>query len=316
MVVDQGRRFTRHLGIPVSGALDLFQYWWANGMVGQYDFLNAGPPVLEIRSGSVEIVFDELHTFALTGSPGQFFLNGTKIPGYQRLIAEKNQVLRIKNIQRNGTVYLAIGGKWMVDRIYGSASLDILSPFPGTTGNFLKNNDRIKILPASASLEIKEYTPEYIKRFYDQLSPVLRLTAGPELHLRDHVKTALLEDSFMISRKSNRMAYRLESTITSDHPTSSMVSSIVLPGMIQWPSQNQPILLLPNCQTTGGYPRVAKVIDADMWKLAYTGPGDILRFKWVPYEEALYLRNYEMGQFTQVWNQTFRQPITNHSLMY
>ncbi len=316
MVMDQGRRFTRHLGVPASGAIDLFQYWWANGMVDKWNFQDAGPPVLEIRSGPVEIVFEDSHVFALAGSSGQFYLNGTKIPGYQRLVAEKNQTLRIKNIQRNGTVYLAIGGEWSVDRIYGSASADILSPFPGTTGNFLKNNDRIKILQATDGLEATEYTPEYIKRFYEQFNPVLRLTAGPELNLSDQIKKSLLEDEFVISRKSNRMAYRLDSTTESDQHLPSMVSSIVLPGMIQWPSQNQPILLLPNCQTTGGYPRVAKVIDADMWKLAYAGPGDSLRFKWVPYEEALYLRNYEMGQFTQAWNQTFRQPITNHSLMY
>lgn len=316
MIMDQGRRFTRHLGIPTSGAIDLFQYWWANGMVGKWNFEDAGPPLLEIRSGPVEIVFQESHVFALSGSSGQFYLNDAKIPGYQRLVAKKNQILRIKNIQRNGTVYLAIGGEWDVNRIYGSASTDILSPFPGTTGNFLRNNDRIKILQTTDDLETMEFTPEYIKRFYEQFTPVLRVIAGPELNLSDHIKKALVEDRFVISRRSNRMAYRLDSTTESDQLLPPMISSTVLPGMIQLPSQDQPILLLPNCQTTGGYPRVAKVIDADIWKLAYAGPGDSLRFKWVPHEEALYIRKYEMGQFTQVWNQTFRQSITNHSLMY
>lgn len=112
------------------------------------------------------------------------------------------------------------------------------------------------------------------------------------------------------------MAYRLKSATSPVFRNSTMISSVVLPGTIQWPIGGQPILLLPNCQTTGGYPRVARVIDADIWKLAYLGPGDSIRFKWVSREEALYLRQYQMGQFELAWNHTFDRPIENHLLMY
>ncbi len=316
MVMDQGRKNTRHLGIPSSGVIDLFQYWWANGLVNRFDFKGSGPPVLQFGAGDVEIVFEHSHIFALTGSTGEFFLDHEKIPHYKTIHARKNQTLHIRDIQRNGTIYLAIGGQWKVDRIYNSASADILSPFPGTTGNILTNNTLLEIIPGPEdSPEIKN-TPEYVKHSELSDHQIFRLTAGPELNQCDQIKKSLMEESFTVSRNSSRMGYRLEVENKTDHELSSMISSIVLPGMIQWPAGSEPILLLPNCQTTGGYPRVAKVIDVDMWKLAYTGPEDRIRFNWTTREEALYLRNYKLKQFEQVWNQVFPNPIKNHSLSY
>src|SRR5690606_21526046 len=109
---------------------------------------------------------------------------------------------------------------------------------------------------------------------------MLRLLAGPELQLNDKIRPTLEEQEFIISRQSNRMAFRLECHTPSLTHEAEMLSVFVLPGTIQWPAGGQPILLLPNCQVTGGYPRVARVIDADLWKMAYCGPGDKLRFKW------------------------------------
>ena len=316
MVMDQGRPLTRHMGIPVSGVIDLCQYWWACGLTGQYDFSGSGPAVLEIRSGSVEIVFDSSHTIALTGSQGEFFIQEEVIFSHTPYHVNENQVLKIRNIERNGTVYLAIGGHWEASRAYGSSAADILTPFPGTAGRMLTNEDYLEINVKEDVTDLPKHSPDYIKHSSLESDQILRITAGPELYLSDTIKRMLHEDTYSITRQSNRMGYRMETTSENKVDFPSMISSIVLPGMIQWPSANQPILLLPNCQTTGGYPRVAKVIDADMWKLAYVGPGDKIKFQWTTREEALYLRNYELGQFTRLWNDTFPYPIKNHSLMY
>src|SRR5690625_897995 len=111
--------------------------------------------------------------------------------------------------------------------------------------------------------------------------------------------------SFEILRVSNRMGYRLLSSDPEPISLPEIISTIVVPGMIQWPQGNRPILLLPNCQTTGGYPRVAKIIEADMWKLAYVGPGDSIRFRWTTSEEAIYLSSYQEGQFEIAWRNLF-----------
>lgn len=316
LVMDQGRKFTRSLGIPTSGVIDLFQYWWANGLVGHADFSGSGPPVLEFGSGGVDIQFQHTHQFALTGSPGVFDLDGMRLNSHTAYFARKGQLLRIRSIDRNGTVYLAIGGEWKVNVTYGSASADILSPFPGTCGNLIRKNTHIEIEPSTIHISQKRESPDYIAPMFPVDKHALRLTAGPELNRIDLSKNLLLDQPFTISRASNRMAFRLDSGVNPVFRDAKMISSIVLPGTLQWPAGGNPILLLPNCQTTGGYPRIGTVIDADMWKLAYLGPGDRIKFKWVTREEALYLRKYQMGQFTRSWNQTFKQEIRHHLLMY
>lgn len=316
MVMDQGRKNTRHLGVPSSGVTDLFQYWWANGLVHHFDFKGAGPAVLEVGAGPVEFVFDQPHVFAMTGSAGEYYLDDQKIPSHTTLHAKSQQILRIEKIARNGTIYLAIGGKWRVSRVYESASADVLSPFSGSAGNRLKDQDRI-IIDQVGQMELSTVkTPDYLKPAKSSGPQTIRITAGAELHQCDQIKHALDEESFGISRNSSRMGYRLTTNQEYNHTMTSMVSSIVLPGMIQWPSGGEPILLLPNCQTTGGYPRVAKIIDADLWKLAYLGPGDHLEFKWTTREEAIYLRKYKTQQFTRFWNKLFPENIKNHSLTY
>ena len=316
LVMDQGRKSTRSLGIPTSGVIDLFQYWWANGLVGEHDFSGSGPPVLEISSGGVEILFKHAHRFALTGSSGCFLLDGMQLSRHTTYFARKGQVLQIPSISRNGTVYLAIDELWKVEKVYGSASADILSPFPDTCGNFLQKNKIIEIEPSENFTVSKRGSPDYI----EPLTPIdqytLRIMAGPELHWINLPNKVLWNQPFTISRTSNRMGFRL---VSGTHPAfihNQMISSIVVPGTIQWPVGGHPILLLPNCQTTGGYPRIGVVIEADMWKLAYVGPGDRLGFKWVTRDEATYLRKYQMGQFTRFWNHTFKQSIKHHSLMY
>ena len=316
LVMDQGRKFTRSLGIPTSGVVDLFQYWWANGLVGHADFSGSGPPVLEVGSGGVEILFQDAHQFALAGSPGLFELDGWRLTSHTAYIARKGQLLRIRSISRNGTVYLAIGGKWKVNETYGSASTDILSPFPGTCGNLIRKNTHIDIEPTAVYVSPKRESPSYIAPTLPVDKLALRLTAGPELSRVELPKNLLFDQPFTISRSSNRMGFRLESRTNPRFELGKMISSIVLPGTLQWPVGGNPILLLPNCQTTGGYPRIGIVVDADMWKLAYIGPGDEIKFKWITREEALYLREYQLGQFTRVWNHTFKREITHHSLMY
>ncbi len=316
-VMDQGRKLTRHLGIPASGVVDLFQYWWANGLTGHTDFEGSGPPVLEICAGPVvELLFEDDHFFALTGSSGVFSLDGRRIESHRLISAVAGQKLRIASIRPNGTVYLAIAGEWMADRAYGSASRDILTPFRGTCGHRLEKQTRLEITSTTQPLPINIETPAYLKHTLTGNHRVLRILAGPEIQLDEMIRRALIEETFVITRQSSRMAYRLKSPVSAPSLLPSMLSVFVLPGMIQWPAGGQPILLLPNCQVTGGYPRVARVIDADLWKLAYCGPGDTLRLKWATLEEALYLRQYLMGQFSIAWNETFPRPITHHSLMY
>lgn len=303
LIMDLGREDARPWGVPKSGALDPHQYQWANILVGETAERIGRTPVLEIRSGNVILEFDEDHLFVMTGSPGEYELDGKRINTYSPSLAKKGQRLHIRNLYRNGTIYLAVNGNWELPSYWGSYSSDILSPLPGLGGRALLQHDRISISSSFITFDyFKRLTPNHMKREPEQFDPVFRIIGGPELNLSEEKLKKILEDSdFTILRNSNRMGYRLQSSISKKIRLPEIISSIVTPGMIQWTPGNQPILLLPNCQTTGGYPRVAKVIEADLWKLAYTGPGDSIRFLWSTPDEARYLMEYQQGQFEIAW---------------
>lgn len=307
LVMDSGRQDARQWGIPRSGVLDPYRYRWANGLAGHAAAVAGKIPVLEIRSGNVILEFDSDHIFAITGSPGWYEVGDRVIDPYVPHRIKKGQQLHIRKIQQNGTIYLAINGKWDLPSYWGSFSADILSPFPGLGGRPLRKDDYIPIFSSSFSFDfMKNPTPDQVRFELHRFQPVFRIGMGPELNLGGEKLKKILEKSdFTILRSSNRMGYRLEADFEEEIRLPEIISSIVVPGMIQWPPGNQPVLLLPNCQTTGGYSRVAKVIEADLWKLAYTGPGDIIRFQWVTQTEAQYLMRYQNGQFETAWAATF-----------
>lgn len=317
MLMDLGRPMARSKGIPGSGVLDTFRYFWACGLVNSNLSSLPYSPVLEISSGNVEIEFTAGHTIAITGSAFTATLDGTEVPSYKAIKAQKNTLLRIDQIERNGTVYLAIDGIWHVARLYQSASADILTPFPGLIGRSLRKNDVINITPFKNAPIFKGETPFHIRHDFQRFQPVFRITAGPELDCLDSsAKKTLPDSTFLIHRDSNRMGYRLQTDDIRPVNPVPMLSSIVIPGIIQWPGEKDPILLLPNCQTTGGYPRIAKVIEADLWKLAYVGPGDDIRFQWTTRNEALYLKNYQQEQFIRTWKTIFPHRHPNFQPSY
>lgn len=307
LVMDIGRQNAREWGIPQSGVLDPNQYRWANGLVGYSREEAKKQPVIEIRSSDLLLEFDENHVFAITGTGGDFLLDNTSIDPYIPHEAKKGQKLHIQKLNRNGTLYLAVQGNWDIPSFWGSYSADVLSPLPELGGRALRSHDRIEIHPESRTTFFSSYiTPEEMKFDPDRFDPILRITKGPELQSGGTKLIRTFENSsFEILRDSNRMGYRLLSSNPEPISLPEIISTIVVPGMIQWPSGNRPILLLPNCQTTGGYPRVAKVIEADLWKLAYVGPGDSLRFRWTTSEEAIYLSSYQEGQFRIAWQNQF-----------
>lgn len=307
LVMDMGRQNARAWGFPQSGVLDPFQYRWANGLVG-YSWEEATKqPVIEIRSGDVLIRFENNLTFAITGAEGTFLLDEKTIRSHKSYKAKKGQKLHIRKLSRNGTLYLAVQGTWEIPSFWNSHSADILSPFPELSGRTLRAHDRIRISPKSKNTSFSSFvSPENVKFDPDRFDPIFRITRGPELSAEGDRLVRTFENSgFEILRDSNRMGYRLLSSDPEPISLPEIISTIVVPGMIQWPPGNRPILLLPNCQTTGGYPRVAKVIEADMWKLAYVGPGDVIRFQWSTSEEAIYLSSYQESQFRIAWENLF-----------
>ena len=129
----------------------------------------------------------------------------------------------------------------------------------------------------------------------------IRVLRGPEYDtFGDEARTAFWSDEWCVTPNSNRMGYRLSGTTLSREGQGELLSHAVLPGTIQVPGNGQPIILMSDAQTTGGYPRIGVVIAADLWKLAQVRLGESVRFVRSTREEARYALTEEHAYLRQI----------------
>ena len=262
-VQDQGRGGYRHLGVALCGALDAPAMWLANRLVN-----NAGSAAgLEVVAGPVQLRFLDERWFALCGADFQATLDGVPLACGWRNRARPGQVLQLLGSSEGMCVCLAVGGGIDVPCVMGSRATDLRAGFGGMDGRALHAGDRLPLAQAYP-LQTRLGTPQR------HWTPEVRVLRGPEYAQFDAAaRGAFWRQAWTVSTHSNRMGYRLQGpkllrTIDSDLP-----SHAVIPGVVQVPPGGPPIVLLADAQTTGGYPRIAVVIDADLWKFGQAPPG-------------------------------------------
>ncbi|WP_202303807.1 5-oxoprolinase subunit PxpC [Dryocola clanedunensis] len=280
-VQDSGRFGYRQLGVSRCGALDGPALRIANLLVGN----EPGSAALEITLGQFTVEFTEDGWFALTGAGCHAELDGKAVWTGWRLPVKAGQQLHLKSPERGMRSYLAVAGGLDVPLLMGSASTDLKAQVGGFEGRLLKEGD---VIPAHPS---KRHFREArgIKQL--QWGNRIRALPGPEYH--EFSQTA--QDSFwrlpwQLSPQSNRMGYRFMGQRLERNTDRELLSHGLLPGVVQVPHNGQPIVLLNDAQTTGGYPRIACVIEADMFHLAQIRLGEPIHFVQCTIEEALKAR--------------------------
>jgi biotin-dependent carboxylase-like uncharacterized protein len=280
-VQDSGRFGYRQLGVSRCGALDGPALRIANLLVGN----EPGSAALEITLGQFAVEFTEDGWFALTGAGCHAELDGKAVWTGWRLPVKAGQQLHLKSPERGMRSYLAVAGGLNVPLLMGSASTDLKAQVGGFEGRLLKDGD---VIPAHPS---KRHFREArgIKQL--QWGNRIRALPGPEYH--EFSQTA--QDSFwrlpwQLSPQSNRMGYRFMGQRLERNTDRELLSHGLLPGVVQVPHNGQPIVLLNDAQTTGGYPRIACVIEADMFHLAQIRLGEPIHFVQCTIEEALKAR--------------------------
>lgn len=262
-VQDLGRSGLRHLGISQAGALDPQSLRLANKLVGNPDHY-AG---LEIVIGPLQIVFQRDSWFALCGANFAAELDGISVAKSWRYFARAGQTLYLFGAQKEARTYLAIDGGILVDPVLGSSATDLQAGFGGHHGRALRKADILQLGQAQAiqrSVGVQQ-------RIW---SPEVRAIRGPEFtQFSVCSQKKFWQQAWRVSTHSNRMAYRLHGEVLERTTQHELLSHAVLPGVVQVPANGQPIVLLADCQTTGGYPRIATVIEADLWKIAQTPIG-------------------------------------------
>ena len=280
-IQDGGRAGQRQSGISLCGALDTPSLATANLLVGN----DANMAALEITLGQVAIEFERDCWFALTGAACEARLDDKPVWVGWRMAAKAGQHLVLKTPQYGIRSYLAVAGGIDVPVVMGSRSTDLKVGIGGLEGRRLQDGDRLKLGNASRQFKaVRGVKPL-------PLSNRIRALPGPEYQEFDTASQgAFWRSPWQLSPQSNRMGYRLQGQPLKRTTDREMLSHGLLPGVVQVPHNGQPIVLMNDAQTTGGYPRIACIIDADMYQLAQIPLGQPIHFIPCTLEEALKAR--------------------------
>ncbi len=260
-IQDLGRFGYRRYGIPQSGAMDKELMGFANQLVGNPDHY----PVVEFAILGMKLEAVEKTSVSVVGA--DLKVNGDPIKD-AGLVLNQGDVLET-SAPAGVYGYLGIGGKIEAQEDFGSVSTYVMAGFGGIDGRQLKAGDFL----CSDLDQMEIHTTSFSDR--EVTHPVkISIMKGPEWHvLRELPDTKI----FQIDPSSNRMGIRLTGSQL-ENDSQEIVSSAVVPGTIQLPPNGQPIVLMNDCQTTGGYPRIGKVVEEDMGKLAQVRPGESIFF--------------------------------------
>jgi biotin-dependent carboxylase-like uncharacterized protein len=297
-VQDLGRHGHRQVGICPGGALDALALTLANRLVGNPD----GAAGLEITMGGCEIRFETDTRIALAGDDFCARLDGAPIRPCWSMPVAAGQTLKLAGANAPGArkpglrSWLAVAGGVDVPPVLGSRSTDLKAGFGGHQGRALRKGDRLAIgaMPLGADQLARRpfgvRGPEWGAEESDS-AITLRVLPGPEFEQFTPASQAQLwSERWRITAQSNRMGSRLAGAELKRKRNTDMLSSGVIPGTIQVPPSGQPIILMGDAQTTGGYPRIGVVIRADLWKLAQA-----------PLDGRLRLLQVDMAQALEAW---------------
>ncbi|MBO6523708.1 MAG: biotin-dependent carboxyltransferase [Balneolaceae bacterium] len=271
-IQDSGRPGYRKFGVPVSGVMDQKSFRLANWLVGN----SKRYPVLECTMKGGKYTFNDEAIIAVTGALMHPKINGEEVPQNQSLKLNTGDELELGFSTRGCRSYIAIKGSLTIKQVMGSCSTYTMGKFGGFKGRKLKSGDVIE-WDETKSKDLTRKAP------YDQIpyfsSKVrVRIMKGVEWDwLSEESQDGFSGTQFEVSSSSNRMGIRLEGH-SLRVPEREMISGPVLPGIIQLPPNGNPIILMQDGQTIGGYPRIAKVLDEDLWRLGQVKPGDKVSF--------------------------------------
>jgi antagonist of KipI len=280
-VQDLGREGFGPMGVSPSGAADPLALRLGNRLVGNPD----GAAGLEMTLLGGTFLFPEGAVIALTGSDFGSTLHETAVSVWRSVLVKAGQTLRCASTRSGARCYLCVQGGIVVKPFLGSASTHLLSGLGGYEGRALRKGEVLSIGPSRQPYLKRSLAPEMLSK----LAPrkVLRVTAGPQSDWFPASSQNLFYSSvYRIAEESNRMGLRLEGPPIVEASEGQMITEGVSLGAVQITAGGAPIILFVEQQTTGGYPKIANVISADLPSLGQLRPRDEIRFERVDWNTA------------------------------
>ncbi len=285
-VQDLGRFGRRAIGVGSGGALDPFAARVANLLVGNEE----GAALIEITLGNFRIRFADERVIAWCGGTFQVRVAQEEIPAGHAFLARAGDELVANAPQIGCRMWLAISGGVDVPSVLGSRSTDLRAGFGGLDGRALRDGDDLPLGEPGARSRAREKTLGHnrVSGWSAQREwsgpavrhSTLRILRGADW-TRFDVSTHrdLTSEKFTVTPESDRMGVRLDGLELKRKDSSDLLSEAVAPGTIQVPPDGKPILLLGDCQTIGGYPKIAHVITIDLPIAAQLRAGDEVQFQ-------------------------------------
>jgi antagonist of KipI len=279
-VQDLGRTGQMRYGIPPSGPVDRFAFVLANRLVGNPDAAAAlectliGPRFEMTGDGAI----------AVTGAEMPITVNGEPAAGWTTIALKRGDVVKLGPARTGVRSYIGFAGGLDVPLVLGSRSTYLRGRVGGVEGRALRKGDELRVFP-SASKKPRRVAPQAIPDYAGE--PTVRAVLGPQAD-RFTVEglEALFGGRYEVLPQSDRMGSRLRGPRIAHARGHDIVSDGIALGSIQVPGDGQPIVLLVDRQSTGGYTKVATICSCDIWRVGQARPGQALRFHRIGVDEA------------------------------
>lgn len=293
-IQDLGRTGFQKYGIIVGGAMDLFSLRLANILVGNRE----GEAALEITMLGPSLKIQKGTVFSITGANISPTIEGKDVPMYKPVYLNKDIMLKFGVCKSGCRAYLAFAGGFKVNKIMESKSTYIRAEIGGYKGRALKKDDILELEnPGGKSIDIinklsdNEFTaPNWCIRGIEKEKfevSIIRVIRERQFeNFSEQSLSDFFHSSFTISMKSDRMGYRLSGNKLKLKEPLEMISEPVYFGTIQVPPDGNPIVLLADRQSVGGYPKIAQIASVDIQKIAQLKPNEKIMFKEISLKEA------------------------------
>ena len=296
---DLGRKHLYHVGLPFSGAMDQRNFLISNSLVGNkkdeavLEFAYQGP-LLKVKNDNI--------LFAITGNVNFKIKKKTSkiVDGecYKTYLLNKDDELDIISTNQSVYGYLAVSSGFKVEKFMGSYSTTTRAGVGGNNGNKIITNQKIYINNSKDILKNKKIN------FLNSKIEFIRILKGTNFdYFSENSIQKFLSEDFIVTKLTDRMGMRLRGPILDNNKETNIRSEGLIKGVIQVPTDGNPIIMLSDHGTIGGYPKIGVVISADYDKLVQLPPNAKIKFKLVDLNEAEKLFKFYKMETDNLLNQ-------------
>ena len=290
LLQDRGRFGAHRLGLTTGGPLDGLAFDWANRLLGN----DAGATAVELGFGGMTLEAEVDTSFAITGAEAPCQLNGSPIEQWRSLDIAAGDRLDIGFATRGTRIYLAVAGGFAVEPMFGSTATVTRERIGGLDGDKLQAGDRLPC--AAARLERHARLPAADRPSYGDRAR-LRVVSGYQAGDFDAAQRwRFFNSEYRLTEHCDRMGFRLAGAAVRSNRVGMLSEGICL-GAVQIPADGQPIVLMNDRQTIGGYPKIGAVVASHVARLAQLPPGASVRFEAIGIEAAHNLHVLERARF-------------------